>query len=105
MVTIRSHAVRVAVLLFCVPWFIAAEANQSPWERLDPVRRTQVLMALLGLLLLGFLMIVLVLVGARQVRRLARQRPTSRRHRPRNGSDRPALEATDDGTASEDPTP
>ena len=61
-----------------LPWILAADAQQSPWDRLDPVRRTQVLMALLGLLLLGFLLIMLVLVGARYVRRLARQRPASR---------------------------
>jgi hypothetical protein len=44
-------------------------------RKLDPVLRTQVLMVLLGLLLIGLLLILLVLMGGRYVRRLARHRP------------------------------
>jgi hypothetical protein len=69
---------RRAALLGLLAWFLAADAKQLPWDRLDPVRRAQVLMALLGLLLLGFLLIMLVLVGGRYARRLARQRPANR---------------------------
>jgi cytoskeletal protein RodZ len=61
------------------PWLLWAdvEAKKSLWDRLDPVRRAQLLMALLGLLLLGFLLVTLVLWGGRYVRRLARHnRPT-----------------------------
>lgn len=50
-------------------------AESEPLVRkLDPVLRTQVLMALLGLLLIGLLLILLVLMGGRYVRRLARHR-------------------------------
>lgn len=51
------------------------EGAQPLLNKLDPVLRTQVLMALLGLLLIGLLLVLMVLIGGRYVRRLARQRP------------------------------
>lgn len=46
-------------------------------ERLDPVTRTKLLMALLGLVLLGITMIACVMIGGRWVRRLAQHQPRS----------------------------
>jgi hypothetical protein len=43
-------------------------------ERLDPPRRAAVLMALLAFLLLGLVLVACVMIGARWVRHLARQR-------------------------------
>ena len=46
-------------------------------ERLDPETRTVVIMALLGLVLLGVTLVACVMIGGRWVRRLARQSPHS----------------------------
>ncbi len=58
------------------PWLqLPLWAAEEPLVRkLDPVLRAQVLMTLLGLLLLGLCLIVMVLMGGRYVRRLARHR-------------------------------
>ncbi|MEM8864658.1 MAG: hypothetical protein AAGF31_03835 [Planctomycetota bacterium] len=66
-----------------LPYLIAA-ANATelpadlpvelPVERLDPPTRTAVMMALLGLVLLGLLLVACIMVGGRWLRRLARQR-------------------------------
>ena len=106
MVAAGSKLLRCAALLSLLPWLLAADDKQPPWDRLDPVRRTQVLMALLGLLLLGFLLIMLVLVGARYVRRLARQRPTGRAPRDLAGQ-QPLrqLNEADDEPSPEEPSP
>jgi hypothetical protein len=57
-------------------------ATQQPGgsvlERLDPPRRAAVIMALLGLTLIGLFLITFVMIGGHWVRRLARQRPGSR---------------------------
>ena len=53
----------------------AAHANDPILERLDPPRRAAVVMALLGLTLIGLFLIVFVMVGGHWVRRLARHRP------------------------------
>ncbi len=44
-------------------------------ERLDPQRRAAVVMALLGLTLVGLFLIVLAMLGGHWARRLARHRP------------------------------
>ena len=54
---------------------VLAERSEPLLERLDPVTRTKVLMALLGLVLLGITMIACVMIGGRWVRRLAQHRP------------------------------
>jgi len=41
-------------------------------ERLPPITRARLLMTLLGLILLGLLMILCIMLGARYVRRLSR---------------------------------
>ena len=57
----------------------AQQAGDAVIERLDPPRRAAVLMALLGLTLVGLFLITFIMVGAHWVRRLARHRPGDRR--------------------------
>jgi hypothetical protein len=56
-------------------WAVIAEDSAPLLQRLDPVTRTKVLMALLGLVLLGITMIACVMIGGRWVRRLAQHKP------------------------------
>lgn len=52
---------------------LAIEKSAEPLlERLDPPRRAAVLMAILGLVLLGLALVACVMIGARWVRHLAR---------------------------------
>lgn len=54
---------------------LAVEESAEPLiERLDPPRRAAVLMAILGLVLLGLTLVACVMIGGRWVRHLARQR-------------------------------
>jgi hypothetical protein len=46
----------------------------EPARKLDPVLRAELLMSLLGLILLGAALMLLVMMGGRYVRRLARHR-------------------------------
>ena len=55
-------------------------ARQTMLEKLDPPTRASVLMALLGLVILGFGLMLLAWLGARFARRY-RQGPTPRRPR------------------------
>jgi hypothetical protein len=61
---------------------LAAEQAEPLLKRLDPERRTGVVMALAALVILGAGMILLVVLGARYVRRVSRQRPPQRGHQP-----------------------
>jgi hypothetical protein len=72
---IGSHiyCLSVAVLL------AAQQTGDAVLERLDPPRRAAVIMALLGLTLIGLFLIAFIMVGGHWVRRLAR-------HRPKKGS-------------------
>jgi hypothetical protein len=57
-------------------WLILAQEAVKPvLERIDPPRRAAIIMALLGLTLVGLFLIVLAMVGGHWARRLARQRP------------------------------
>ena len=56
------------------------QAGDVVIERLAPPRRAAVIMALLGLTLVGLFLITFVMVGGHWVRRLARQRPGQRRY-------------------------
>jgi len=58
---------------------LAAEPASSVFERLDPPRRAAVVMALLGLVLVGLVLTTCVMLGAHWVRRLARHNPANRR--------------------------
>src|SRR6187455_3034843 len=60
--------------------FAAQKAGDAVIEQLDPPRRAAVVMALLGLTLVGLFLITFVIVGGHWVRRLARHRPGQRRH-------------------------
>jgi hypothetical protein len=53
----------------------AATSVDPVLEQLDPPRRAAVVMALLGLTLVGLFLITSVLVGGHWVRRMARHRP------------------------------
>ena len=55
----------------------AAEPTAPVLERLDPPRRAAVVMALLGLMLTGIVLVACVMLGAHWVRRLARHKPTN----------------------------
>jgi hypothetical protein len=57
----------------------AQQAGDAVLERLDPPRRAAVVMALLGLTLIGLFLITFAMVGGHWVRRLARHRPGRRR--------------------------
>jgi hypothetical protein len=55
---------------------LAAETTAPVLERLDPPRRAAVVMALLGLVLTGLVLVTCVMLGAHWVRRLAQHKPT-----------------------------
>jgi hypothetical protein len=54
---------------------LAKQSTEAVLERLDPPRRAAVLMALLGLVLVGLLLVACAMIGAHWVRRIARHRP------------------------------
>ena len=57
-------------------FFLLAESSTpTGLERLDPPTRARVIMALLGLVLLGVTLVACVMIGGRWVRRLARHSP------------------------------
>lgn len=59
-------------------FFLLAESSTpTGLERLDPPTRARVIMALLGLVLLGVTLVACVMIGGRWVRRLARHSPHS----------------------------
>ena len=55
------------------------ESNDAVIEQLKPEQRVAVVMALLGLTLVGLFLITFTMVGGHWVRRLARHRPGQRR--------------------------
>ena len=59
-------------------YLLAAESAGPVLERLDPPRRAAVVMALLGLVLIGLLLVTIAMLGAHWVRRLARHNPGRR---------------------------
>jgi hypothetical protein len=59
--------------------FAAQKAGDSVFDRLDAPTRAAVVMALLGLTLVGLFLITFVMVGGHWVRKLARHRPGRRR--------------------------
>ena len=73
MVTTSPIFNRGITLLFAVQ-----QSSDPVLERLDPPRRAAVVMALLGLTLIGLFLIIFVMVGGHWVRRLARHRPGRR---------------------------
>jgi hypothetical protein len=73
----------------------AARAGDDVLSQLDPPRRAAVVMALLGLTLVGLFLVAFVMVGGHWVRRLARHKPARRafsKHVTSEASLREALE-------------
>ena len=58
--------------------FAAQKVSGAPFDRLDTPTRAAVVMALLGLTLVGLFLITFVMVGGHWVRKLARHRPGRR---------------------------
>jgi len=65
----RKFRIVQALLIATFLCLLAAERRKYPFEKLDPPSRAKVLMALTGLVILGFGMIALVYLGARFTRR------------------------------------
>jgi hypothetical protein len=63
---------------------LAADARPTIWQRLDDAMRGRLALALVGFVLLAALLILLIVLSARMMRRIARQRPPDR---PREVSD------------------
>jgi hypothetical protein len=102
MVAVLRSAPQVSAGLIHSLLWADAVTKKTLWERLDPVRRAQLLMVLLGLVLIAFLLVMLVLWGGRYVRRLARQnRPTGPSERDR-WYEKP-LASGERGSAEENP--
>src|SRR5689334_7159976 len=59
--------------------FAAQQVGDAVLERINPPRGAAVVMALLGLTLVGLFLIAFVMIGGHWVRRLARHRPGPRR--------------------------
>lgn len=57
---------------------LAEQPQRSVLERLEPPQRAVVMMALLGLVITGLLLVACVMIGGRWVRRMARHKPASR---------------------------
>jgi hypothetical protein len=74
---VARAAVMICVLMV-LSWtdaVMGAETTAPVLERLDPPRRAAVVMALLGLVLTGLVLVTCVMLGAHWVRRLARHKP------------------------------
>jgi hypothetical protein len=67
--------VTFAEIDFLRAMLLAEDAAKPVLERLDPPRRAAVVMALLGLVLTGLLLVACVMLGGHWVRRMARHRP------------------------------
>jgi hypothetical protein len=65
----------VTLATFYTLLMIADSTASMGLERLDPVTRARVLMALLGLVILSVALVACVMIGGRWVRRLARHSP------------------------------
>src|SRR4051812_41248392 len=72
---------------------MAATSVEPVLEQLDKPRRAAVVMALLGLTLVGLFLITFVMVGGHWVRKLARHRPGQRRIEKNVMSESPLHEA------------
>jgi hypothetical protein len=72
---IGAHLVGLGAAVF----FAAAKVGDAGFDRLDAPTRAAVVMALLGLTLIGLFLITFVMVGGHWVRKLARHRPGRQR--------------------------
>jgi hypothetical protein len=62
-----------------VELLLAAQPAQPVLERLDPQRRTAVIMAIIWMVVIGLILVTCTMLGGRWVRRIARQRPRTTR--------------------------
>ncbi len=76
----RARAMFAGIAIAALPWFLAADKPAPMIDKLDPTTRTQVLMALLGIILAGLTLIVIIVIGARYVRRLSVSRSPTPTH-------------------------
>jgi hypothetical protein len=72
---IKAHLIGLGAPVF----FAAQKASGAAFDRLDAPTRAAVVMALLGLTLVGLFLITFVMVGGHWVRKLARHRPGRQR--------------------------
>ena len=73
------------ILLFATyPCFFAVDDSETVLEQLDPKTRTELVVTLLGVVFLGFALMLVAWLGARIVRRYAGM--SSARFRKSNGS-------------------
>jgi hypothetical protein len=101
MVTGRQYrAVQAGLLTAVVIISSGAEQQEPLLNRLDPLLRGVVLMALVGLVIVGLSLMALTWLGGRRVRRLARSRPPAR-DRELSDWDRKQPAIQDDGESGE----
>ena len=72
--------VTIDYICVCIGQKLILAANDvgPPLEQLKPAQRVAVIMALLGLTLIGLFLVAFIMVGGHWVRRLARHRPRRR---------------------------
>ena len=101
MVTSRnSRALQAGFVTAVVIISTGAEQREPLLNRLDPLLRAVVLMALAGLVIVGLSLMAFAWLGGRRVRRLARSRPPVR-ERDLSDWDRKQPAARDDEKADE----
>ena len=83
--------VNLAQHLTVRPGLFAQQQAEPLLEQLDPPRRAMVLMALLGLVLLGITLVACIMIGGRWVRRLARSTTSRETGAARNNAWRKVL--------------
>jgi hypothetical protein len=76
----------------------------GPAAKLDSQSRAKLLMALLGILLLGLILLVVVVIGANRVRRLARSGLGESRMHEDHWYAKPLAEGQDAAEAGDDPS-
>ena len=97
-----AHFQSVTSVRSLCPFVLAADRNQPLLERLDPVRRAQVMMALLALLLAAIAILATVVIGGRIVRRLAKRSTQPSRVTPQDDWARKPLHPQADDDADDD---
>jgi hypothetical protein len=87
-----------------VSWLLAAEEKaQTLIERLDPLSRTRVVMALLGLVLVGGGLVLLTIVAGRRLRRIARHTPGPTRTHEEDWYQKPLIPRDGDSATHDRP--
>lgn len=100
---IRRLVAPVAVTALLVLLLGADQAASGP-AKLDPGSRAKMLMALLGILLAGLILLVVVVIGANRVRRLARSRLGKSRMREDTWYAKPLADSRDARADGDNPS-